>query len=67
MRTRYRWPELVPVKGESALPRAGEKRLRAYLEIYGQEIDERVRAVYALFLRLAEWNSDGRDRREERS
>lgn len=44
--TRYRWPELLPLKGEKALAGAAKKALSEYLRDHGQQIGERVRAAY---------------------
>ncbi len=43
---RYRWPELIPLKGEPHLPGPGEKSLRQYAAIYRDQIEAKIHAVY---------------------
>ena len=45
--TRYKWPELQPLKGDPPLQRSAEKALRRYLDAYGDEIREKLNSVYA--------------------
>ena len=40
------WPELTPLKGEPPLAKSGEKALREYTAVYGNEIEKRIREIY---------------------
>jgi hypothetical protein len=44
--TRYRWPDLVPLDGDKPLSRDGRKSLDKYIAKHGDQIAERIRAVY---------------------
>lgn len=50
--TKYVWPDLLPMKNEQRLPAAGEKRLKHYLELHGDEIAERLRRIYGIMQNL---------------
>ena len=43
---RYLWPELTPLKGEPPLAKSGEKALREYTAVYGNEIEKRIQEIY---------------------
>jgi hypothetical protein len=44
-RTRYRWPELTPLRGDQALRVNEEKRLRQYVDAYGGAIERKVTTI----------------------
>ena len=44
--TRYRWSQLTPLKGDPRLSKSGEKDLRRYVDVYGDEIQKRIQEVY---------------------
>ena len=44
--TRYRWPELTPLKGDPLLSKAGERKLREYMKAHRQEISKRLQDIY---------------------
>ena len=44
--TRYSWPPLRPLENNMALSAQAEKGLRQYVESYGAQIEERIKAVY---------------------
>lgn len=44
--TRYEWPALRPLRGDRALSRSDKKRLDAYVNAFGNEIDRKVKRVF---------------------
>lgn len=44
--TRYRWSQLTPLRGDPPLSRSGEKDLRRYVQVYGEEIQKRIQEIY---------------------
>lgn len=45
-KTRYRWPDLIPLKGDFHLTGSARKDLHRYVEKYRAEIEERVQRIY---------------------
>jgi hypothetical protein len=45
-KTRYRWPELVPLENDDALSRKASSALEDYVARHGNEINARVETVY---------------------
>lgn len=44
-RTRYQWPELIPLRGDEPLKSKEEKRLRRYVDVHGTGIRSKITAI----------------------